>query len=313
MTPTASALVRSCVAIITDDPGWHGRVLKKALAERGYECRFLSLIECRIEPGHRPLDVVMPGFVRKPPAAVFVRGVPGGSLEQVILRLDCLHAVELLGIPVVNAPRAIERTVDKALTSLLLIRAGLPTPPTWVCESADHAHTILRREFAAGHRVVGKPLFGSQGKGLQLFDCYSSMTAHGEFCGGVYYLQRYVERPANDWSDIRVFVIDGQAIAAMTRHGQHWITNRAQGGRCEALALDDELARLACDAVRAVGADYAGVDLIRDLNNKLQVIEVNGIPAWWGLQHATGFKVAPLLMDCLLRRLPKPDLAVISS
>lgn len=301
------------VAIITDDPGWHGRVLRAALKTHGYGARFLSLADCRLEPGRQPLDVLLPGFGREAPVAAFVRGVPGGTLEQVILRLDVLHALEMLGIPVMNAPRVIERTVDKGLTSLLLTRAGLPTPPTWVCESDTQARTILRRELTAGHRVVGKPLFGSQGLGLQLFDNTSSISAHGELCGGVYYLQRFVERAPGSWSDIRVFVIAGHAVAAMTRHGEHWITNRAQGARCEPLALDRQLAELAEAATAAVAADYAGVDLMLDINNQLQVIEVNGIPAWWGLERATGMEIAPLLVDCLLARLPKPDLALISS
>ena len=301
------------IAIVTDDPGWHGRELQQALAARGFASGFLSLTDCRLEPGRQPLDVILPGFGREAPAAVFVRGVPGGSLERVILRLDILHALEMLDIPVMNTPRVIERSVDKGLTSLLLARAGLPTPPTWVCESDRQARAIISRELAAGRRMVGKPLFGSQGEGLQLFDNTSSVTAHGEFCGGAYYLQRYIERAPGDWSDIRVFVIAGRAVAAMTRRADHWITNRAQGGRCEALSLDTGLAALAQDAAAVLGADYAGVDLILDNTNQLQVIEVNGIPAWWGLERATGIPIAPLLVDTLLSRLPRPDLTVISS
>lgn len=301
------------VVIFTDDPGWHGRGLQAALQERGYHGRFVSLTDCRLEPGAQPLDVIIPGFRQALPAAAFVRGVPGGTLEQVIVRLDILHALEWLGIPVMNSARAIERTVDKGLTTLLLARAGLPTPPTWVCESATQARAIIRRELAAGHRIVGKPLFGSQGEGLQLFDQHSSIAAHGEFCRGAYYLQRFIERAAGDWSDIRVFVIDGEAIAAMTRRGEHWITNRAQGARCEALPLSDELARLAVAAARTVAADYVGVDLMLDINNNLQIIEVNGIPAWFGLKQATDLDMAPRLIDSLLGKRPRPDLALITS
>ncbi|MDZ7736041.1 MAG: RimK family alpha-L-glutamate ligase [Gammaproteobacteria bacterium] len=298
---------------VTDDPGWHGRELRQALAARGFGSGFVSLTDCRLEPGREPVDTVLPGFGRELPAGVFVRGVPGGSLERVILRLDILHALEMLGVPLMNTPRVIERTVDKGLSSLLLARAGLPTPPTWVCESDAQARAIVRRELAAGHRLVGKPLFGSQGEGLQLFDDTSSIIAHAELSGGAYYLQRFIERAPGDWSDIRVFVIGGRAVAAMTRRGEHWITNRAQGARCEALPVDAQLAQLAQDAAAVLGADYAGVDLMLDINNKLQLIEVNGIPAWWGLERATGVSIAPLLINALLARLPRPDLTVISS
>lgn len=310
MTATNS---RSQIAIVTDDPGWHGRELQQVLAARGFGSRFVSLTECRLEPGRQPADVVLPGFGRRLPDGVFVRGVPGGSLEQVILRLDILQALETLDIPVMNPPRAIERTVDKGMTSLLLARAGLPMPPTWVCESTDQARTIIRRELTAGYRLVGKPLFGSQGEGLQMFDDSSSVSAHGELCGGAYYLQRFVDRAPADWSDIRVFVTAGRAIAGMVRRGDHWITNRAQGARCEALTLDRQLAELAETAASVLAVDYAGVDLMLDINNKLQIIEVNGIPAWWGLEKATGIAIAPQLIDTLLGRLPRPDLTLISS
>ncbi len=248
-----AASTRPQIAIVTDDPGWHGRELQQVLAARGFGSRFLSLTDCRLEPGRQPVDVVLPGFGRQLPDGVFVRGVPGGSLEQVILRLDILHALEALGIPIMNPPRVIERTVDKGMTSLLLARAGLPMPPTWVCESTDQARSIVRRELAAGHRLVGKPLFGSQGEGLQLFDEHSSVSAHGELCGGAYYLQRFVDRAPGDWSDIRVFVIGGRAVAGMVRRGDHWITNRAQGARCEALTPDRQLAELAENLVSGRG------------------------------------------------------------
>ena len=66
--------------------------------------------------------------------AVIVRGIPRGSLEQVIFRVDALHALVERGVTCVNGPRAIERTVDKFLASALLARAGVPTPRTIACE-----------------------------------------------------------------------------------------------------------------------------------------------------------------------------------
>ena len=111
--------------------------------------------------------LVMPGFGRELPDAVLVRGIAGGSFEQVTKRLGVLHALRELGVPVYNDARAIERSVDKSMTSLLLHAARVPTPPTWATESQAEAQRIVMRESAAGHALVLKPLFGSQGKGLQ--------------------------------------------------------------------------------------------------------------------------------------------------
>jgi RimK family alpha-L-glutamate ligase len=293
------------VAIITEEPGWHGRQLRKALAERGYAARYVSLTGCRLRCGRGPLEVFLPGFTSTAPAGVFVRGIPGGTLEQVIFRLDVLHVLHEAGVVVYNPPRVIERTVDKALTSFLLQRAGLPTPVTWVCESAEQARVIVRRETATGRRLVAKPLFGCQGLGLTLIDIRSGLLV-GEQFAGVYYLQQFVERAGPEWTDARVFVVDGKAIAAMQRRGASWITNRARGARCEPLTLEPGLAQLAEDASRAVGAHYAGIDLILDSRQQWQVIEVNGIPAWIGLHQTTGVNIAGYLVESFLSRISPP-------
>ncbi|MGH2400475.1 MAG: ATP-grasp domain-containing protein, partial [bacterium] len=222
-----------CIAIVTDEPGWHGAELKRALAARGYAGRYVSLTECHIDLG-APHSVVIPGFEAGLPAGVFVRGVPGGSLEQVTLRLDVLHILKALGVVVYNDARAIERTVDKAMTSVLLKQSGVPTPEAWACESREEAEHVIERELSLGRRLVMKPLFGSQGIGVTLIDTPASVPDVAG-SGGVYYLQRYVEsRHGDGWRDWRVLVVANRAIAVMQRRSRHWITNRARGGRCHA-------------------------------------------------------------------------------
>jgi glutathione synthase/RimK-type ligase-like ATP-grasp enzyme len=55
-------------------------------------------------------------------------------------------------------------------------------------------------------------------------------------------------------------------------------------------------------ACAAVGADHAGVDLIRDSAGRLLVLEVNGIPAWRGLQTTTPIDLADLVVEDFLTR-----------
>jgi len=112
------------IAIVTEEPGWHGAELLRALEARNAEVRFVSLRECRLELARAGSGIVVPGFEDRLPDGVIVRDVPGGTLEQVVLRLDLLHALRELGVPVYNDARAIERTVDKGMTSLLLQHAG---------------------------------------------------------------------------------------------------------------------------------------------------------------------------------------------
>lgn len=293
------------IAIVTDDPGWHGRQLKEALTAHGLSSQYISSIDCLINIDETGTHINLPGFEHSP-LAVFVRGVPGGTLEQVIFRLNILHALADMGIVVYNNPRGIERTVDKAMTSFLLKQAGIPTPNTWVCEAKEQAESIYQRECGQGKKLVMKPLFGSQGIGVHLLDADTGLI-HDESFAGVYYLQSYVDCGQKDAFDIRVFVINGKAISAMTRRSKTWITNRAQGAQCEYLKLDNDLSRLSQAAVKAVGIDYGGVDLISDASGRLQVIEVNSIPAWWGLQKVTDFNIASCLIDDMVNRFSDTD------
>lgn len=298
------------IALLSDARGWHEARLKRAFFRRGVRPVFVSLRACRLDP-RAPLGLHLPGFTDRLPEAVFVRAIPGGSFEQVTLRLDVLHALAECGTLVYNPARAIERTVDKAMTSLLLHRARVATPPTWACESPAQARQRLRRETAAGHKLVLKPLFGSRGRGLQLLSSTAELPPP-EAVDGVYYLQRYVPGTDTFGRDWRVMVVGGRAVAAMERRSEHWITNRAQGGLCLPCPLTAEFAAPAEAATAAVGASYAGVDLIRHRDGALQVLEVNGIPAWSGLQTVTPVDIAQTLVDDLLARLPQRHLEAVS-
>ena len=163
---------------------------------------------------------------------VLVRMMPPGSLEQVVFRMDALHRLAALGVPVLNPPRAVEAAVDKYLTLALLEAAGIPVPPTWAGESAAEA---LAAFDALGGDVVVKPLFGSEGRGLvRISDKELAWrTFHAlERLGAVLYLQRVVRHPGHD---LRVFVLRGSVLGVMRRHATpgEWRTNVSLGGRAE--------------------------------------------------------------------------------
>jgi RimK family alpha-L-glutamate ligase len=289
------------IAIITDDPGWHGKQLTLAFAARGFQAVYCSLTECRLQTATPGLPVLLPGFAEALPDAVFVRGVPGGSLEEVVFYLDVLHALKYLGVPVYNDARAIELSVDKGMTSFLLQQAGLPTPTTWVLREREVAEQIARKELEAGHYLISKPLFGSQGEGIRRIEKSTDLMWLTS-SRGIYYLQRFVHCQGEGFSDIRVFVINGQAVAAMRRRGISWLNNVARGASCEAIVLDDDLARLAIQATAILHMDYAGVDIIVDATGAYVVIEVNSVPAWKGLQGVCSADVAVSLVNDLLDR-----------
>jgi tetrahydromethanopterin:alpha-L-glutamate ligase len=288
--PTA---LRASVALVGDRVDWHARELAKALAAAGVRALPVRLEDCRFET-HTASGLRVAGFNDRLPDAVIVRSLSGGSFEAVTLRLGLLHALRDLGVVVWNDARAIERCVDKSMTSFLLARAGIPTPPTWTSESAAAARTIVQREAARGPLVL-KPLFGSQGRNLRLVRNADDIPDRNEVAG-VYYLQRYlgVERDGG-FRDLRVLVSQGRVIAAMVRHAPHWVTNLKRGGRPVAAVADATIKDLALRAAAAVGANFAGVDILYDADGQPTVLEVNSMPAWSGLQKVTPFSIAASL------------------
>src|SRR5262245_14617054 len=222
------------IALMVDRVDWHARELVKAFAASGARAIPVTLPSCAIAT-QSEYGVRLPGFPDRPPDAVLVRQIAGGTFEAVTLRLGILHALRELGVPVWNDARAIERCVDKSMTSFLLARAGVATPATWATGSPEAARAIVRRE--GGHGLVLKPLFGSQGRGLRLIRSQADLPAPDEV-KGVYYLQRFVGTERGGYHDFRLFVSRGRVIAAMARHAAGWITNVKQGGKPTAAVVD---------------------------------------------------------------------------
>lgn len=290
------------IPIFTDDPGWHGAQLKQAFASRGVDAVFVSLQDCIIHMMDDQPKIKISGFDTTPPAA-FVRGVSGGTLQQVITRLNVLHMLTMQGVYIYNAVKAIERTVDKAMTSFLLKSHGVPTPATWVSESRAHAEVIRQTAKQHNQTLVMKPLFGSQGLGVRKILVHEALPVPmQQYVDGVYYFQQLIET-VDAPHDYRVFVISGKVVAAMKRIGNSWVNNVAAGGRCEVVSPNESLTQLALQAASALDIDYCGVDIIQAVDGVFYVLEVNSIPAWKGLQSVTDQNVAQMLVDDFLEKL----------
>jgi ribosomal protein S6--L-glutamate ligase len=286
------------VVIITDHRDWHEDRLSEALGRAGIVPVFASLRDVVVDLGAR-VPVIVPGCGGRLPSAVMVRSLGSGSFEAISLRLGVLEALEAAGVRVWNGAAAIRRCVDKAATSLSLVRAGLPMPRTLVTQSRTRALDFLVREVARGEAVVSKPLFGAQGRGLRLLTRPRDLPEPDEV-DGVWYLQRYVPPADGVPRDIRVFVSAGRVVAGMSRRGVTWITNVHQGGTPEPLAVGEALARAALSAAEATGARFCGVDLVEDGQGGLLLLEVNSMPAWRGLQSVAGIDVGSVLVHDLL-------------
>lgn len=275
---------------------WHARRIVRSLEAMGARVTVSSLPHCAFDTGLES-GIDIPGFKGRLPDGVFVRSISAGTLEQITFRLGLLHALRESGVRVWNDARAIERCVDKSQTTFLLHKDGIPTPRTRVCETLPHA---LEYTEGLDRPLVLKPLFGSQGKGIGMISQQSELPAP-ETVDQMYYMQDYVPPKDGFYEDWRVLATRHRVVAAMTRRGTTWVTNIHQGGKARGHLPDEEMTRISMAAMRAVDADYAGIDLIRTASGALQVLEVNSNPAWRGLQGVADINIAWAIAEDFLK------------
>jgi RimK family alpha-L-glutamate ligase len=270
------------VGVLGASGSWHSRGLISTLVDRGHEVLAIPATRLRsivdgdahvLGPDGDALDAL---------DLLIVRGLPRGSLEQVIFRMDALHVLAEQGVRCVNHPRAIERTIDKSWAGAALSLAGVPTPPTVVCERYEDAMEAFGE---LGGDVVVKPLFGAMGNGIVRVE--DRDVAHRVFRAlelerTVYYVQQTVAAAGR--RDLRVLVITGEVAGAMERVTDSWRANIARGARPRAVTLSEDERGLALAAAAALEVDVAGVDLLVALDGTGVVLEVNGIPGWQALQ-----------------------------
>ncbi|GAI93448.1 unnamed protein product, partial [marine sediment metagenome] len=99
--------------------------------------------------------------------------------------------------------------------------------------------------------------------------------------------------------DIRVLVIGGKVAGAMELRPKEgdFRANYHLSRESRPRDLTSELEGIALKAAAAVGLEIAGVDLIVDQNDRVNVIEVNYSPGFKGLEAATGLDIAGLIVD----------------
>jgi RimK family alpha-L-glutamate ligase len=283
--------------ILASNNGWHVKELRRALKRKNIKSEIVPITELGAAVSSnfqlKSRDKILDNY-----DYIFVRVIPSGSLEQVILRMDILNRMAAIGKKIINKPSVIEKTVDKYYTQFILADHGLPTPETFVTEDFRQALEC----FEKWRDVILKPIFGSLGKGIvRLKDedtAYRVLRAWQEN-NFVFYLQRYIE---HGQSDIRVFVCKGEIIAASKRCGVNWKTNVARGAVSKKIDLPKNIKDMVLKSAKILDLDYTGVDIVLENNNykDAYIIEVNSIPGWHGLQQITKFNIADRLIDLMI-------------
>ena len=285
--------------LFTEDDGWHTNQITEALKKNNKDFKTIKINESSILVDQNPkLKYQDIEISFKEIKGAFVRGIPGGTLEEICFHLDILHYLELENIAVYNNTLCIEKSVDKVRTSCILTSAGIPTPKTFITTNIKHLKNFQKQFLKKD--LVCKPIFGSQGKGLEIIN-RDNLHPDYETLNNVYYLQEFIEHPENIYVDWRLFVIENEVVASMSREGVSWINNVASGAICKPFKPSKEMIKLAIDSSSALGMNYSGVDIMLGKDGYI-VTEVNSIPAWKGIQSVSdNINIAEMMISNFLK------------
>ena len=211
--------------------------------------------------------------------------------------------LENFGIRVINTSKVSEVCGNKLVTSMLLARAGIPTPKTYVSLSSD---AVIEAANSLGFPVVMKPFVGSWGRMISLARDAQTLDTIVELKESLqnpiehmYYLQEFVKRPPRD---IRAIVVGGEIVASVYRNagGDEWRTNVAKGATTTAFKPDKELKEIVLRSAELVGGGILGVDVMES-DDGYTVHEVNNTVEFKGAQAASTTRIAKKIIEYVIR------------
>ncbi len=221
-----------------------------------------------------------------------------------------LHFAAILeskGIPVINSFQTSSSCGNKLLSTLILSKAGIPTPKTFAAFSSESALNAIEK---VGYPAIIKPVIGSWGRLISLAkDNYGAKAVfeHREMMNNallrIYYIQEMIKRPPRD---IRIIVLDDDVVTAIYRKSTNdtWKTNVALGAIVSQCKITDEIRDLAIRSSKAMGGGILAVDAMESKDGIL-VHEVNSTIEFRGAASVSNVDIADMILDYVARKAKK--------
>jgi ribosomal protein S6--L-glutamate ligase len=213
------------------------------------------------------------------------------------------------GVPVFNDPVVIETCDNKAKQYLELSKHGIPIPKTIIAPKVYPSFTINDSGYyeqileQLDLPMIIKEGHGSFGMRVYLIETEEDFFAKTDELRGVdYVFQKFIATSRG--RDIRVNIVGGEVVAAMYRYSEtDFRANITNGGVAKQIELTEQQKALAIQAAHAVGAEFAGVDLLFGEDEEPLVCEVNAAAHIRNIYNVTGINVADAMIDYILRKL----------
>ncbi len=218
--------------------------------------------------------------------------------------LAVIRQLERLGVYVYNNSACIEMVADKLHTHQVLIESSLPTPSTMLAKFPVNIDLV---EDKIGFPVVVKTLLGVNGTGVFLMENRAAfqdlMGLIAETSPNIQLIfQKFIAKSKG--RDIRLFVIDGEVVAAMERRAKDggFKANFSQGGSVVEIHPDQDAIDIAVKTAEILNIQIAGIDLLYD-ENGYTICEANTFPGFKGIESCCDVNIPRLIFGAMQKRL----------
>jgi len=278
------------------------RRLFNVLEKRNYKVQFISPLNCTLRLEGKSFDIIYQHDIIPQPEIAILRCISYTDFGVSVTRdLELYLGIHLKnqGVLCVNDPEAKFKTSSKFLAFQILNNKNIPTLPTYLIADLSEVPKILNKYL--DFPMIVKTNEGTWGMGVELVgDIKMAQNIFKKRIerNRIILFQNYIKEAQEQ--DIRVFVVNGRAIAAMRRISQNdnFRSNIHQGGKAECIDLPDSYKNIAISATKALGLEIAGVDILETKSGPL-VLEVNPSPGLEQIEKTTNVDIANQIVDYL--------------
>lgn len=224
---------------------------------------------------------------------------------------DVMLARELenAGVRLFNSADAIEACDNKAITYQRLARAGVKIPKTIIAPKTFEGLGYTDLGFLKtaieklGLPLVIKEVYGSFGQQVYLAATEDEAVAViQKICHKDFVLQEFIATSRG--KDVRINVVGQQVTASMLRYNDNdFRSNISNGGNMKPYTPSTEQEALALAAAKALGLDFAGVDVMFGQDNEPIICEVNSNPQFKSTLKCTGVNLADNIIKHIISEL----------
>ncbi|HEX7603264.1 MAG TPA: RimK family alpha-L-glutamate ligase [Polyangiaceae bacterium] len=206
--------------------------------------------------------------------------------------LAVVRQFDMMGVPVLNTAVAIARSRDKLRALQLLTKKDIDVPTTVCARTPDSVDLALR--LVGGTPAIVKLQQGTQGIGTMIAETPQAVSSLLETLwamGQDIILQEYIAESRG--RDLRAIVVGNRVVAAMRRQARagEFRSNLHRGGAGVRVKLDPRYALAAVAAVKVMGLEIAGVDMLESRQGP-KILEINSSPGLEGIERTSGVDVA---------------------